>query len=106
MVPWWANTSFTSSSPFPFLPSSPFSLILTNRSNRARESIVVLSLRLVLLEYVPKPQSLVTCTGDNGLTVRRQSQVQDTCGVSGERGDLLHGWILPYYDLILRVSMG
>ena len=57
-------------------------------------------------EYVPETEGLVSCSGDNALTVWTHREVKDSVGVTRERCNFLHGWVLPHDDLIQRIAMG
>jgi hypothetical protein len=48
---------------------------------------------------------LLTRAG-NGGAVRRDREVQDARGVSGELGDLGHGGVLPEAELVLAKAVG
>jgi len=46
-----------------------------------------------------------TCAGDNGLAVRRDSQVEHAQRVASQRGQLGHGRVAPHDDLVLAVTV-
>lgn len=58
------------------------------------------------LERIPKAKRLVSCSGDDRLSVRTHGEVEDSVGVTAERGDLGHSWVSPDADLIGDGSSG
>ena len=63
-------------------------------------------LRLFLWgENVPKPQSLISCTCHQSLTVWRACKIENSKGMTRQSRQFFHSWIFPDYDLILTVTM-
>jgi hypothetical protein len=63
------------------------------------------SFALFLRENVPEAKGLIASPCHNSLAVWAASKVEDTVGVAGQRGNLLHSRVLPHVNLILGVAM-
>ena len=59
-----------------------------------------------LVEYLPEPESFITSTGDNGLSVGAHGEIENTECMASQRHNLLHARILPNHNLVLAVSVG
>ena len=57
---------------------------------------------LLLRKRVPEPQSFVTRTCHDRLTLWAHRKIENAVCVTGERGDHVECWVLPDADLILR----
>lgn len=58
------------------------------------------------LESVPEAECFVAGTSNDDLAVRAHGQIEYTVGVTRQRHDLLHAWVLPDNYLVLTVTMG
>lgn len=54
---------------------------------------------------IPKSESFVTCTRNDGAAVWTHGQVEDSEAMACQGDKFLHRWIFPQMDLIFRKAM-
>ena len=78
----------------------------TNETAVVQPTLLFRLVILLLREGVPEPESLVACASHDGFSLWTHREVQNTMGVTSQRGDHVERWILPDANLVLRSGRG
>ena len=73
----------------------------TNETAVVQPTLLFRLVILLLREGVPEPESLVAGASHDGFSLWTHREVQNTMGVTSQRGDHVERWILPDADLVL-----